>query len=300
MIAITLLSVLLLAAPQDSSSTSSNSTSQLELKVSPSPPAANVSSAPSFTPEQQEQIRQKMEQMRLQHEPERQEAIRLNDLAANIRSEADARKFVDAIAEQLTHHQHLMWAALSIRHRVAHAEYEAVSDPSGLISEQRIVDVWNEYVREIDAPEDTLITVPEFHAFRRTQLWMTANFQWKRDMMQSVWTMPNIYAVDGDGQLADGCRALEALKLIHEMHERFGNVRAARERLAKGLPFPDVPKKASPDPSPTAARLVASTDQRAVFQNPILPAVYRFQQEHGDRAYDQLVRRLFNELMPAE
>jgi hypothetical protein len=142
MIAITLLSVLLLAAPQNSSSTSSNSTLQLELKVSPSPPAASVSNVSSFTREQQEQIRQKMEQIRLQHEPERQEAIRLNDLAANIHSEADARKFVDAVAEQVTHHQHLMWAALRIRHRVAHAEYEAVSDPSGLIPEQRIVDVW--------------------------------------------------------------------------------------------------------------------------------------------------------------
>jgi hypothetical protein len=116
--------------------------------------------------------------------------------------------------------------------------------------------------------------------------------------MQSVWTMPNIYALDRDGQLAEGCRALEALKLIQEMHERFVNVRAARERLAKGLPFPDVAKKTPPDTAPAQAQLVASNQLRAMYQNPILPAARRYEQEHGGRAYDQLVMRLFDELMP--
>jgi hypothetical protein len=254
-------------------------------------------------------MKQRAEQAGIQHEPERQAAIRLNDLAANIHSEADARKLVDGVAEQLTHHEHLMWTALRIRRRVARTEYNAVSDSSGLIPEQRIVDVWNEYVREIDAPAETLITVPEFHAFRRIQVWNTVNIQWKRDVMQSVWTMPNIYAVDGGGQLAEGCRALEALKLIHEMHERFGNLLIARDRLAKGLSFPNPAANADakpPDSAAGKAHLVASsggiTSTRALslFQNPVVPAAYRYHQEHGDRAYDQLVMRLFDELMPRQ
>lgn len=285
MIAFLALAAILIGGPQDSDSPAQTPVF-----------SSSASSHTNLTPEQQESIKEKTEQIRLQHEPERQEAIRLNDLAANIHSEADARKLVDGVAEQLTHHKHLMWTASSIRHRVAHTEYEAVSDPSGLIREQRIVAVWNEYVREIDAPEETLITVAEFHAFRQTQLLITTHFQWKRDLMQSVWTMPNIYAVAADGQLEEGCRALEALKLIQEMHERFSNVLIARDRLAKGLPFPDFAKTKPSDVAPPAkAKLVAS-----IYHNPVVPAAYRYQQEHGNRAYDQLVRRLFDELMPAD
>jgi hypothetical protein len=293
MIAIALLAVILTGSPQDPASPlPANSTSQ---------PDVAAPASPHWTPEQQAEIKEKQEQIRLQHEPEREEAIRLNDLAANIHSEADARKLVDGVAEQLTHHQHLFWAALNVRRRVAHTEYEAVSDPAGLIPERRVVDVWNEYVREIDAPEETLITVPEFHSFRRTQQWITANFQWKRDMMQSVWTMPAIYAVAADGQLQDGCRALEALKLINEMHERFANVRAARVRLAKGLPFPDVAKKTPSGATSAKGRLVMSGRAEAAdLHNPVLPAALRYQQEHGDRAYDLLVMRLFDQLMPAQ
>jgi hypothetical protein len=145
MIAIALFALVLTGSPQDSGPPPANPTAQPDV-VAPA--------SPHWTPEQQAEIKQKQEQIRLQHEPERQEAIRLNDLAANIHSEADARQLVDGVAEQLTHHQHLFWAALSIRRRVAHTEYEAVSDPSGLIPEQLVVDVWNEYVREIDAPEE--------------------------------------------------------------------------------------------------------------------------------------------------
>lgn len=292
MIAFLALAALLVAGPQDT-----------ESPATPASPSLTIGlSAPNLTPEQQAGIKQKQEQIRLQHEPERQEAIRLNDLAANIHSEADAGKLVDGVAGQLTHHQSWMWTTLAIRRRVTHAEYAAVSDSSGLIPEKRIVDVWNEYVREIDAPEETLITVPEFHAFRRVQLWNTANIQWKREMMQSIWTMPNIYALDADGQLREGCRALEALKLIQELHERFTNLRIARDRLAKGLPFPDVTKKTPPpDAAPAKTHLAVASELRAtIYQNPIMPAAYRYQQEHGSLAYDQLVMRLFNELMPPQ
>jgi hypothetical protein len=301
-IAIPLLVALLLGAPQDSNAPSDNS-SHVTLQTK----AALPSNQP--TAEQIEEMKQRAEETRLRHEPERQEAIRINDLAANLHSEADARKLIDAVAEQITHQKHLFWTAQNIRHRVARAEYEAVADPSGRIPEDRIVNVWNEYVREIDAPEEALITEAEFHYFRRTQLWITTNVRWKRDLDQSVWTMPNIYARGGEGELAEGCRALEALKLIDEMHERFGNLLVARERLAKGLPAPDLAKSVASDSTqkplslaaPAQGRLVASS-HLGISAHPdlIRPAVYRYQQEHGDKAYDQLLRRLFDDLFPAE
>jgi len=288
-IAIPLLAALLIGSPQDL----------------PAPPVTDNGAQPlaappqrKLTPEQEEQIKQKMEQFKAQHEPVRKEAIRINELAANIHSEADARKLVDAVADQLTHHKHLLWAAQKYRHRVAHAEYEAVSDPSGLISEQRIVDVWNEYVREIDAPEEALITVAELHSLRKGDFLITSRYSWKRDLSQSVWTMPNIYAVDANGEIANGCRALETLKIIHGMHENFASVRFARIRVQKGIAVPS-PSQLPADS--THGRLVTSSHVSTVsFENPVRPAAYRYQQEHGWRAYDQLVRRLFDELLPAE
>ena len=289
MIAIPLLAALLMGAPQDLPALAAADNAALPMVA---PPQRKL------TPEQEEQIKQKMEQFKAQHEPVRKEAIRINELAANIHSEADARKLVDAVADQLTHHKHLLWAAQKYRHRVAHAEYEAVSDPSGLIPEQRIVDVWNEYVREIDAPEEALITVAELHSLRQGNFLAVTRVSWKRDVSQSIWTMPNIYAVDTNGEIADGCRALEALKMIHEMHENFASVRFARIRVQKGIA---VPSPSQPPADSAQARLVASSHVSTVsFENPVRPAAYRYQQEHGWRAYDQLVRRLFDELLPAE
>ena len=85
MIAIPLLAALLIGAPQDSSTVTTPTP----------PPATSTMVRPQLTPEQQAQVKQKMEQFRASHEPIRKEAIRINDLAGNIQSEADARKLVD-------------------------------------------------------------------------------------------------------------------------------------------------------------------------------------------------------------
>ncbi len=278
MIAIPLLAALLLGAPQDPAD---NATL---------PPPTVLKAPIQFTPEQQEQIRQKQEQLRISREPQRKEAVRINDLAGKIHSEADARKLVDAVAEQLTHHKHLFWAAESFRHRVAHAEFESVSDPSGLIPEERIVDVWNEYAREIDAPEEALISLTDLRTFRAADVHFSQH-NWQLDLTQSIWSAPNIYAVDAGGNLADGCRALEALKTIVSMHDQFFRIQFAR-RAPKQLPTEAGSVKAS---AFRGAVLSARTTSQ-----PVSSAAYRYQQEHGVHAYDQLVRRLFDELFPPE
>ena len=265
-----------------------------------SPQQADVSQ-PHWTPEQLEQIKQKEEQFRRQYEPTRQRAIHINDLAGNIHSEADARAFVDAVAEELTGHRHMSWTTRSIRRRVAHAEYEAVSDPSRQIPEQRIVDIWNEYVREIDAPEETLVTVAELHNLRDSLYLGASQYTWKRELGQSIWTMPNIYALDADGKVASGCRALEALKIIHDMHDMFQNVRFARERVQKGVLPSEAFQQRQLNPAQPAKAMFSSGGLHATsIRNPIQPAVYRYQQEHGERAYQQLLRRLFAELFPED
>lgn len=278
MIAIPLVAVLLLGSPQQ----------------------ADVSQ-PHWTPEQLEQIKQKEEQFRQQYEPTRQRAIHINDLAGNIHSEADARAFVDAVAEELTGHRHMSWTTRSIRRRVAHAEYEAVSDPSRQIPERRIVDIWNEYVREIDAPEEALVTVAELHNLRDSMYLGASQYTWKRELGQSIWTMPNIYALDADGKIASGCRALEALKIIHDMHDMFQDVRFARQRVQKGvLPSEAFQQRQLSSAQPAKAMFSSGGLLATSIHNPIPPAVYRFQQEHGERAYQQLLRRLFAELFPED
>jgi hypothetical protein len=258
--------------------------------------AAPQESAPPQQPEPTSQ--QRLEQAREKYEPARQAAIHVNGLAGNIRSESDARAFVDAVAEQFTQHEYLSWTTRGIRHRIAHAEYEAVVDPSRLIPEQRIVNIWNEYVRELDAPAETLVSVAELHNLRDA-LYTSNQSLWKRQgFTQSLWTIPNIYALDADGKVANGCRALEALRLLHDMFY-FQSVRRARERVQKGVLVSDlassVQQNAASRPTTARIEIKASRDP-----NPLMAAVNRYLQAHSQRDYRHLLERLFAELFPTE
>src|SRR2546421_4976563 len=59
-------------------------------------------------------------------------------------SGADANTLVDKIAETFADILPPAWITRGIRQRIARVEYEAVSDQSRLIPEQRIADIWNE------------------------------------------------------------------------------------------------------------------------------------------------------------
>jgi hypothetical protein len=100
------------------------------------------------------------------YERRHQAALRINDLAARIHSQADAESIVDEIATLFENELPPIWATGGIRTRVAHAEYEAVSDPAKLIPEQRIADVWNEYAREIGGPDEVIVSAAEIHNMR--------------------------------------------------------------------------------------------------------------------------------------
>jgi hypothetical protein len=230
------------------------------------------------------------------YEQHKQTAIRINELAGRIQSEADTSAVVSEIAGLFAKELPPAWASGSIRQRVAHAEYESVRNPARLIPEQRIVDVWNQYVKEIGAPDEAIVSVAEIHNMRDGSFTL-AQLMWPRGN-QTIWTMPNVYALGSDGKVADGCRALDAIRVIHDLDDLFQNLRGARDRLRKGIVPSEEIKKHVGDPNAQvhgAVRLEAHADT-----NPIRPAEQRYVQEHGSVAYDQLLVRLFDELFPRE
>jgi hypothetical protein len=231
-----------------------------------------------------------------EYERHKQSAIRINELAGRIQSEADASAVVSEIAGLFAKELPPAWASGSIRQRVAHAEYESVRNPVTLIPEQRIVDVWNQYVKEIGAPDEAIVSVAEIHNMRDGSFTF-AQLMWARGN-QTIWTIPNVFALGPDGRVADGCRALDAIRVIHDLESLFQNLRGARDRLRKGIVPSEEIKKRVGDPNAQphgTVRLEAHADT-----NPIRPAEQRYVQEHGPVAYDQLLVRLFDELFPPE
>src|SRR6267378_37169 len=79
----------------------------------------------------------------LTYEQHKQAAVRINELAGRVHSEADTSAVVSEIVVLFAKELPPAWASSSIRQRVAHAEYEAVRESAKVIAEQRIVDVWN-------------------------------------------------------------------------------------------------------------------------------------------------------------
>jgi hypothetical protein len=124
-----------------------------------------------------------------EYERHKQSAIRINELAGRIQTEADASALVSEIAGLFAKELPPAWASSIIRQRVAHAEYEAVRNPVRFIPEQRIVDVWNQYAREMGAPDEAIVSVAEIHNMRDASF-TAAQLMWTRGN-QTIWTMPN-------------------------------------------------------------------------------------------------------------
>jgi len=249
----------------------------------------------SSTPDEQATIRQRAN---LEYERHRRAAIQINDVAGRIHSDADALAFVEGVADIFADLLPAAWAGPAIRQRVAHAEYQAVSDPSRLIPEQRIADVWNKYVREIGASEEAVVNAAEIHNMRDAT-YASAGLMWARGINQSIWTMPNIFAVDPSGKIADGCRAVEALRVLHDLDSdrAFDSLRSARDRLRKGIVLSDAIRKDLENTNPsqkTTARLELRT-----HADRLGPAEFGYMREHGVDGYNQLLERLFVELFPA-
>ena len=249
----------------------------------------------STTPNDQEALLRKA---KLDAERHRQQAIHINELAGRIHSEADALALVEAIAQALPDLLPPGRNSQAILQRVARAEYLSVSDPNRAIPEQRVAGVWNRFVREIGAPEETIVTADEIH-YLRDSLHASAEWMWTSMPAEQLWTVPQIYAVNSDGKPAEGCRAIEALRVLYELERMFSNVRLARERERKGVYLSDE-LKAIKDPPVT--RLGVRGELRALDGGSIWPtrrAEMDYIERHGQESLNLFLVGLFDDLFPA-
>jgi hypothetical protein len=227
----------------------------------------------------------------------REQSIELNKLAAHIDSEADSRKLVDQLAALLKDELPPAWATDSVRQRLSWAEYKSATDVSSLIPEERIATVWNRYVREIGAPDEAVVTVAEIHNLRDAQH-ATGRMLWEQDINRSIWTIPNIVAVGSNGKVANGCRALEAIRVIYSMDLLFENVRGARKRVQEGIVLSDeLAKRAGTQSTPSQRHAILTTTSDT---NPIRSAQQRYLRERGSVTLNRLLTTLFSELFPDE
>lgn len=250
------------------------------------------------TPEQQAKMKLEADAVTKKY---RDEAVRMNEIAAHIRTEADARSLVDSVAEVFAKELPPEWATSGIRSRLAHSEFKAVAS-GALIPEQRVADVWNEYVREIGAASEAMVTAAEIHHLRDTY-YATSVRMWERGWNQSLWTMPGVYALGADGKVAAGCRPLECLRILHDLDSIFQNLRTTRMQMQQGIVVSDELKKReekqmldkSPQPrveTRLEARVISEAD------DPVRSAEHRYLQEHGMLGMTGIVLKLFNQLFP--
>jgi hypothetical protein len=242
--------------------------------------------APHFQPPSPDVLRHAAE-LRQQM---RDRSIAINDVASNIQSLDDARKLVDLVTAEFSDELPPKWATRSFRERIARAEYESAADPGSLIPEQHIADVWDDFVEKIGAPPETMLNAAEIHYLRDAQ-YVSARLGWSEGEQQ-LWTIPGIFAVGPDGKVANGARALEAIRLLWNLGNLTDDFAGIHEQVQKGVllsdlfPHPEKPWK--PTGGYAAVRTVSFPVQQAAF---------RYAHDHGARALDHAVEDLLKDLL---
>ncbi len=243
------------------------------------------------TPEEIDRLRQQAQQAAAKH---REQAIHLNELAGQIKTEVDARKLVDGVAEVFADVVPQPWATKELRTRVANAEFRTATGQ--LIEEERIADLWNQYAKEIGAPEETVVTAKEIHSLRDLK-YASAKLMWSRGWNQSVWTMPDIYATGPDGKVASGCRAVEALAVFYDLDHQIDSLRIARKYLESGISASDEMRQAQERKS-SIDRADLRTEARVVqLDEPVHDAERRYLEKQGRTAMYTLLKRLADEFL---
>lgn len=232
------------------------------------------------------------------YEQYREAAIRMNQLAGHIASPEDARQLVDAIAGMFADELPPGWATRNIRRRIAQIEYESATDTAKLIPEQQVADAWNRFVIEIGAPEESRVSAQEIH-YLRDGSFTTARLVWHRREVQTIWAMPAIYAADPDGTVADGCRAIEAIRILHDLAYEPENLYGAREQARKGILFSDVVRQRQNEPR-SGQRSYARVFVHAAPPNPVMIAGTRYVQERGEKAITRAIERLLSDSLGLE
>ncbi len=176
----------------------------------------------------------------------REQARRLNELAANIHTPADARMFVDFVADIFSEQLPPESISSPLLERVSKAEFLAATNPQMLISEWRVAQTWNTYVETIQAPEQCRVSPTEVHNLRDAFL-AVAKLNWNRGI-HNIWNVPAIYAFQPDGSLAAGCRAVECARLFWDLANMPDNLIAARVRVDREILVSDQLRRAREQP----------------------------------------------------
>jgi hypothetical protein len=225
-----------------------------------------------------------------------QEAVELNSLASNIRSPQGARNFVDRTAQIFSDILPPEWTTRSLRIRIARAEFTAVTNRSNGTPEDRIADLWNQYIDALGGQEDLHITTAELHNLRDA-LFATFSTSWQRSY-RNIWAIPGIYATNPDGTLASRCRILESLRLFYDLACIPGSLQNARDRNRQGILVSDLLRRVSQGP----VRATSSVGHAFVTvgvgaANPVEAAARHFVQQHGVSAFTSVVGNTLDKLL---
>jgi hypothetical protein len=229
------------------------------------------------------------------YEMYRQQAIRMNEMAEHITSPEDARRLVDTVARMFADVLPPDLATCAIRQHIAQAEYESATNPARLIPEQRVADAWNRFITEIGGLEESRVSAEVIH-YLRDGTYTTARLLWPRKEVQTIWVMPSIYAAEPDGRVAQGCRALEAIKVLHDLAYEPENFQWARERARTGILFSDAIRQDQKQP-PRAERSRGRVTIHTAPPNPLMIAGRRYVQERGEAAMARALEQMLSDAL---
>lgn len=226
----------------------------------------------------------------------RQHAIQINDLAAHIDSLDDAQKLVSKVADEFSDELPPKWMTRSLRNRIAAVENESTAGPGGLIPEQQVVDAWNRYLEKVGAPAEYMVTVAELHTLRDSE-YVNAQLSWTLGN-QNIWSVPNIYAIGPDGKVANGCRAIEAIRVLWDLASQPNHsVLGTREIMKKGILLSDSFKNPTKPPAPGQMSMSVSIGKVTMI-NPVEDAERQYVHDHGVGALNHAIHGLFDDLFP--
>ncbi|HEV2133660.1 MAG TPA: hypothetical protein VGR47_05305 [Terracidiphilus sp.] len=248
------------------------------------PQQPNLRKFPQPSPEEMRKAAELRQQIR-------EQAIAANQLAGHIQSLDDARKLVDMVGGDYSQGLAHKWGTRSMRELVARAEFASAAE-GALIPEQRVADAWNDYLEKVGAPQEYHVSAEEIHTLRDMK-YVSSQVLWARGS-QSVWTVPNIYAVGADGKAANGCRAVEVLSVLWQLRSQPQILESIRELVRKGERWSDMVKNPSKPPAPGTAKGYLTA--RVAPPNPVQQAAYRYVDEHGARALNHAIEGLLKDL----
>jgi hypothetical protein len=224
----------------------------------------------------------------------REHANAINDAASHIQSLDDARKLVNLVADEFSDELPPKWITHSIRERIARAEYESAADPGSLIPDQHIADVWNDFVEKIGAPQETMLNAAEIHYLRDGQ-YVSARLSWSRGGGgQQIWTIPGVFALGPDGKVANGSRALEAIRLVWLLGNSTDDFAGIHSEAQKGVLLSDLIAHPEKPPAPGTATGYMTA---RIVSFPVQQAANRYMHDHGARALNNAVEGLLKSLI---